>query len=113
MIKHYDKVIVLEDTAALFIDWVPDFIGCLGTSIILFAYILLQTRKLDPHHVLFSFLNLVGALMILISLFYSWNLAAVVMEIAWASISAFGILQILFPHYLRLSRKTGEKKHVS
>lgn len=110
MILSPNQAIVLEDTHSLFMDWFPDLIGCLGTIIILFAYILLQTRKLDAHHVLFSFLNLVGALMILISLFYSWNLAAVIMEIAWASISAFGILQILFPHHLRFFNRTGEKK---
>lgn len=107
-----NQAIVLEVTNAPLLEWLPDLIGCLGTIIILIAYILLQTRKLDPHHVLFSFLNLVGALMILISLLYSWNLAAVVMEIAWASISAFGILQILFPYHLRLSRKKGERKHL-
>lgn len=107
-----NQVIVLEDTPSLFMDFFPDIIGCLGTLIILIAYILLQSRKLDAHHVLFSFLNLVGALMILISLLYSWNLAAVVMEVAWASISAFGILQILFPYHLRLRRRRDEKKRL-
>src|SRR3990167_5673035 len=62
MVKNPNQVIVLEDNV-MFMDWVPDVIGCVGTIIILIAYILLQTRKLDAHHVLFSFLNLLGALM--------------------------------------------------
>ena len=111
MIKNPAQVIVLEDNQ-VFMDWFPDLVGCLGTIIILVAYILLQTRKLDAHHVLFSLLNLVGALMILISLLYSWNLAAVVMEIAWASISVFGMIKILFPDHFRLRRRIDEKKRL-
>lgn len=104
------QTLTVEETNSLFMDWFPDIIGCFGTVIILFTYILLQTRKLDAHNVLFSFLNLIGALMILISLFYSWNLAAVAMEIAWATISSFGVFKVLFPHGLRQKKRMFEKK---
>lgn len=75
----------------------PDVIGCLGTLVVLFTYTLLQTRKLSPDSMLFSFLNLAGALMILVSLLYCWNLAAVAMEISWVIISGFGIFKVFFP----------------
>lgn len=105
MIAGSNQALVLEETNSLFMDWFPDTIGCLGTIMILVTYILLQTRKLDAHTMLFSFLNLVGALMILISLLYSWNLAAVAMEIAWATISGFGIFKVLCPQGLKTFAK--------
>ena len=104
------QTFITDATNTLFIDWFPDIIGCFGTIIILIAYILLQTRKLDAHTVVFSFLNLLGAIMILISLIYSWNLAAVAMEIAWATISGFGMFKILFPQGFKLNSGTLVKK---
>lgn len=77
------------------INWVPDLIGCLGTVIILITYYLLQARKLLSTSLSYSFLNLGGALLIFISLMYSWNLPAVLMEVAWILISLFGILKDL------------------
>ncbi len=78
--------------------WFPDFIGCLGAMVVLTAYALLQAGKLRSEGILYSFLNLVAALLILISLIYSWNLAAAVMEIAWLMISAFGMVKGFFKH---------------
>ncbi len=74
------------------VNWFPDLIGCLGALLVLIAYAFLQIGKLKADGLLFSFLNFVAAFMILISLFYSWNLAAVMMEVAWMMISAYGIV---------------------
>ncbi len=80
----------------LLVDWFPDLIGCMGTIIVLAAYALLQMGKLKSNGVLFSFLNFMAAFMILISLFYTWNLAAFVMEFAWMVISAYGMVRVIF-----------------
>jgi len=76
--------------------WIPDLIGCIGTIIILITYFLLQIRKLSSEHLSYSLLNAGGALMILMSLMYSWNLAAVAMEIAWILISVYGVYEAIF-----------------
>ena len=71
--------------------WVPDIIGCVGTLIILVAYALLQARRLEADGILYSLLNVLGAAMILVSLYHVWNMAAVVMEVTWLIISAYGL----------------------
>jgi hypothetical protein len=37
--------------------------------------------------------NTLGAIMILVSLLYAWNLASFVMEVIWFSISLFGMIK--------------------
>jgi len=69
----------------------PNIIGLIGVGMVLIAYFLLQLHKINPKAVLFSVINLVGAILILISLMFHWNLASVVIEISWISISLFGL----------------------
>lgn len=104
------QTLTIEESNTLLIDWFPDIIGCFGTIIVLIAYILLQTRKLGSHDMLFSFLNLVGGLMILVSLLYCWNLAAVAMEVSWVIISGFGMFRVLFPQGFKSRKRVSEKK---
>lgn len=69
----------------------PDLIGLIGVGIILLAYGALTLEKIDPKGWLYSAGNGLGAGLILISLFYSFNLASFVIEIAWLAISLFGL----------------------
>ncbi|MBY0501503.1 MAG: cyclic nucleotide-binding protein [Alphaproteobacteria bacterium] len=78
------------------LQWLPDFIGCLGAIVVLVAYVMLQSGRIKSEQLAYSFLNVLGAVMILYSLTYAWNLAAVGMELAWLGISVFGILKCLF-----------------
>ncbi len=75
----------------------PDILGILGVLIILAFYFLLQTGKSTPKSLSFSLGNLIGSILLLISLLYNWNLASVAIEIAWSLISLYGIVQ----YYLR------------
>lgn len=87
---------IYQDLSSSFLlTWASDFIGCLGTLIILIVYALLQMGKLESSSVRYSLLNIVGAILILSSLLFSWNLSAVLMEISWVIISLFGILRTL------------------
>lgn len=70
-----------------------DFVGFSGATSILLAYFLLQAKKMSPDGLIYSLLNLAGALLILFSLTYAWNLTAVFIEIIWVGISLFGILK--------------------
>ena len=70
---------------------VPDAIGLIGVGLILLTYGALTLEKMDPKGWRYSAGNGLGALLILISLYYSFNLASFVIEIAWLAISAFGL----------------------
>jgi hypothetical protein len=60
-----------------------DLIGILGVFIIIVAYMLLQLEKMEAKDLSFSVLNTLGALLIIISLLYDWNLASFLMESIW------------------------------
>jgi hypothetical protein len=66
-------------------------VGILGVALILFAYFLLSIERMQSNSFIFQFLNFIGAWLILYSLFFHWNLASVIIEIAWVSISALGM----------------------
>ena len=69
----------------------PDLIGYAGVFMVLVAYTLLQARRMDGNGLAYPLVNLVGAILILISLFYKPNMPAIVMEAAWAVVSIVGI----------------------
>jgi hypothetical protein len=71
----------------------PTIIGTGGVLIILVTYFLLMSNRLPASSYLYSILNMLGGFMILFSLFYAWNLSAVLMEVAWILISLFGIVK--------------------
>ena len=70
---------------------IPDLIGLIGVGLILVTYGALTMEKMDPKGWRYSAGNGLGAVLILISLFYSFNLASFVIEIAWLAISLFGL----------------------
>ena len=72
----------------------PDFIGLIGVGLILMTYGALTLERIDPKGWLYSLGNGVGAVLILISLFYSFNLASFVIEIAWLLISLLGLWKV-------------------
>lgn len=72
-----------------------DLIGIVGVIIIIISYMLLQLEKMNAKEVIFSILNTIGALLIIVSLLYDWNLSSFIMEFTWMMISIYGI----FKHY--------------
>lgn len=62
-------------------------IGVVGVILTVAAYFLLQTGKISAEKPLYSWLNGVGATMIVFSLFWEWNLPSFLMEGIWALIS--------------------------
>lgn len=65
--------------------------GLIGVGLILVAYFLLQVGKLEQRDERYSWLNLIGALMIVVSLLKNWNLPSFVIEIFWIAISIYGL----------------------
>lgn len=68
-----------------------DFIGTIGTIIIIGTYILLQLGKIKSETLLYSILNAFGAMLIIISLINSFNFSAFIVEFFWVLISFYGI----------------------
>jgi hypothetical protein len=69
--------------------------GLCGAAIVLLAYFCNQLDRLNAADWRFPLLNLIGALLILLSLTEQWNLPAATIEGAWAAVSAFGLLKRL------------------
>lgn len=70
-----------------------DILGTLGVAMIIVTYVLLQTGRLQSTQLSYSLLNAVGAALILISLYYSFNLSAFIVEAFWLIISVYGIVR--------------------
>jgi hypothetical protein len=70
-----------------------DFVGTIGTALIIVTYILLQTGRIKSSSLIYSLLNAAGAAMILVSLIFSFNFSAFIVEFFWLLISLFGIVK--------------------
>ncbi|MBM3193168.1 MAG: hypothetical protein FJZ59_02910 [Chlamydiae bacterium] len=70
---------------------IANFIGVIGVILILLSYLLLQMHKISLKDFSYSFLNLIGSILILYSLLFHWNLPSVIIEVAWLAISIYGI----------------------
>ncbi|MBL4679893.1 MAG: hypothetical protein JKY88_04105 [Pseudomonadales bacterium] len=67
-----------------------DFVGNIGVLTILTCYLLLNLGKMSNSDLRFSIFNGLGAVCILISLMYEFNLSAFLIEIFWLLISIVG-----------------------
>jgi hypothetical protein len=72
-----------------------DILGTLGVAVIIITYVLLQIERVRSDQLLYSVLNAVGASLILVSLYFDFNLPSVVVEFFWLLISLFGIGKFL------------------
>lgn len=72
-----------------------DGLGIFGSLLIVIAYFANLRGALPNTGLAYPLLNLIGALLILFSLWWAWNTAAVVMEGFWAAISAYGLVRAL------------------
>jgi hypothetical protein len=68
-----------------------DACGLAGVLMMLGAYAGVQLRKLDAGEPPSLLLNLAGACLVMVSLTHDFNLAAFVMEAAWALVAAWGL----------------------
>lgn len=72
-------------------DLLANIAGLVGVLCFLLAYFLLQNGKVTHNGGPYLGLNLLGALLVMVSLLYDWNLPAFLLEAAWALISMYGI----------------------
>jgi paired small multidrug resistance pump len=72
-----------------------DFLGNVGVVMMLIAFFLLQAQKMGAHDLSYLLLNGIGAILVLISLWFAFNLSAFAIETAWVAISVYGIVRVL------------------
>jgi hypothetical protein len=72
-----------------------DLAGFIGVVLIIVAYLLLQLDKLPSSSPRYSLLNAVGALLIIVSLVFKFNLSAFIVEAFWFLISLLGLWRSL------------------
>lgn len=75
--------------------FLPDVFGMIGVAITVGAYLLLQMSMIQITHISYSLINALGSLLILVSLYYNWNLSSVCIEGIWFAISLFGMIRVL------------------
>lgn len=73
-----------------------DVVGMLGTSLVVGAFFQLQLGKLEATGLGYNLMNMVGAILLMISLSYHFNLASFVIEIFWIVASAIGLYRYKF-----------------
>lgn len=71
-----------------------DLIGICGSLLFIGAFIY-ANRAPTLNKLLFNAVNLAGAVLLLISLSVNFNLAAVILEVAWGIIAAVGVVGAL------------------
>ncbi len=72
-----------------------DLAGNIGVVLMVIAYLLLQLGKLSSSAVSYSLLNALGAVLVIISLMFHFNLSAFLMEAFWLLISLIGLTKPL------------------
>jgi len=69
--------------------------GIIGAACFITAYFAALQGLLAPTHWRFPALNLVGASLVLVSLFDAWNLPSVILEAFWGAMSLYGLIRNL------------------
>ncbi|WP_152087792.1 CBU_0592 family membrane protein [Pseudoalteromonas sp. A25] len=77
------------------IDILFDVIGMSGTALVVGAFFMLQLGKASPESLTYNLMNLSGAILLLISLCYNFNLASFVIELFWIAASIIGLVKYL------------------
>ena len=70
---------------------IPDVVGLIGVALLIVTYAMLQFDRIDPKGFWYSFNNMIVAILVTVSLLYSFNLASMVIEVFWFGLSVYGI----------------------
>lgn len=72
-------------------NYLYDAIGLVGTILIVGTYMLLQSNRIDAKSLTYNVCNLVGSILLLISLCFNFNLASFIIECFWIFASLMGL----------------------
>ena len=71
-----------------------NLVGLIGSALMVFGYAYSNIAK-RMDYVLFNTLNLVGSILLILSLSVAFNLASMLLEIVWGLIAAAGLAKAL------------------
>lgn len=74
-----------------------DGLGVIGSLCICSAYLAVSLGRIDAERLPYQLINIAGAVLLLISLYFRPNLGAIVIEVLWITIAVIAIGRI----YLR------------
>lgn len=74
--------------------WIWDGIGLLGAGLYFTSYFLLASLKVKGDSYLYISMNTAAASLVIISLIYSFNLSAFIIQAVWIAIGMFGLFRI-------------------
>lgn len=80
-------------------------VGIVGVIFTLIAYYFINIGKWGSETLSYVLLNLFGSCFLMFSLMFSWNLASVLIEIAWITISLIGLVR-----YIKMDKVKKKKK---
>ncbi|HEY0184083.1 MAG TPA: hypothetical protein VGC09_14845 [Rhodopila sp.] len=84
------------------LDFASSVVGYLGAGIVILGYLLNQKGSLSSEDWRYPAMNLLGSVLVMVSLVFHLNPPSVVIEIFWSSISIYGIRR-----NLRAARRYG------
>ena len=70
-----------------------DLLGNTGVVMVIGTYFALQTGRMSINDRVYSLLNAMGAVLILMSLMIDFNLSSFIIEIVWLLISVYGLMR--------------------
>ncbi len=77
-----------------YVDIIVNAIGMIGVAMMVVAFFLMQNGTIDNKSMIYQLLNLIGAILVAISLLRFWNLSSFVIEMFWIAISLLGIYRL-------------------
>lgn len=72
----------------------PDLIGIIGSLTVCSAYFGVSTGRLDGEQLPYQVINIIGATLLLISLYFRPNPGAILIEVVWVCIAVWAIARI-------------------
>ena len=82
--------------------------GFVGMLFVVLAYLFLQMNKYTIRSLQYQLLNLIGAILLLISLFVHFNLGSFIIEVFWIIITIYGIVINLKDKKIKTENKEGK-----
>jgi hypothetical protein len=70
-----------------------DILGWLGSLLLIFGYLFVSRKKVEPDSFIYHFLNITGSLLLIINTFYYGAFPSTAVNIIWVFIGLFYILK--------------------
>jgi hypothetical protein len=80
--------------------------GVIGVALVLLAYAGIHFDWFDPKRLSAMLMNLIGSLLILLSMVRAFNFSAFLMEATWAAVAFYGLIR------LALGRASGKGQNL-